>query len=128
MFVRRGLALDFGGSWLLPRLVGLQRAKELAFLGDMVDAARAEAIGLVNRVVAPDDLEAAGRELAARLAAGPPVALAAMKQAMNQGLSHSLAESLELEGLFQAVCFTTADTAEAMTAFAERREPRFEGR
>jgi enoyl-CoA hydratase/carnithine racemase len=128
MFVRRGLALDFGGSWLLPRLVGLQRAKELAFLGDMVDAARAEAIGLVNRVVAPDDLETAGRELAARLAAGPPTALAAMKQAMHQGLSRSLAESLEIEGLFQAVCFTTADTAEAMTAFAERREPRFEGR
>ena len=128
IFVRRGLTLDFGGSWLLPRLVGLHRAKELAFLGEMVDAARAEAIGLVNRVVAPEDLETAARELAARLAAGPPVALAAMKQAMHQGLSLSLAETLELEGLSQTVCLTTADTAEAMKAFLERREPGFEGR
>ncbi|HEY3238152.1 MAG TPA: enoyl-CoA hydratase [Acidimicrobiia bacterium] len=128
IFVRRGLSLDFGGSWLLPRLVGLQRAKELAFLGDMVDAARAEAIGLVNRVVAPDELEMVVRELAARLAAGPPVALAAMKQAMHQGMSLSLAETLEVEALSQTVCFSTADTAEAMKAFVERREPRFEGR
>lgn len=128
IFVRRGLTLDFGGSWLLPRLVGLQRAKELAFLGDMVDASRAETIGLVNRVVAPDELEAEARQLAARLAAGPPIALAAMKQAMHQGLGLSLAESLELEGLGQTVCLSTADTAEAMRAFVERRAPRFEGR
>ncbi len=128
IFVRRGLTLDFGGSWLLPRLVGLQRAKELAFLGDMVDAARAETIGLVNRVVAPDALEAEARQLAARLAAGPPVALGAMKEAMHQGLSLSLAESLELEALGQTVCISTADTSEAMRAFVERREPRFEGR
>jgi 2-(1,2-epoxy-1,2-dihydrophenyl)acetyl-CoA isomerase len=128
IFVRRGLTVDFGGSWLLPRLVGLQRAKELAFLGEMVDAARAEAIGLVNRVVDPAELEAVARELAARLATGPPVALAAMKQAMHQGLSLSLAETLEVEALSQTMCFSTADTAEAMTAFVERREPRFEGR
>ena len=128
IFVRRGLTLDFGGSWLLPRLVGLHRAKELAFLGDMVDAARAEAIGLVNRVVAAGELEAVAREMAVRLAAGPPVALAAMKQSIHQGLSLSLAETLEVEALSQTVCFSTADTAEAMKAFLERREPRFEGR
>jgi 2-(1,2-epoxy-1,2-dihydrophenyl)acetyl-CoA isomerase len=128
IFVRRGLTLDFGGSWLLPRLVGLHRAKELAFLGDMVDAGRAEAIGLVNRVVAPEALEREARELAARLAAGPPIALAAMKQAMHQGLSLSMAESLEVEALGQTVCLSSADTAEAMKAFLERREPRFEGR
>ncbi|MGH8994181.1 MAG: enoyl-CoA hydratase/isomerase family protein [Acidimicrobiia bacterium] len=127
VFVRRGLALDFGGSWLLPRLVGLQRAKELAFLGEMVDAARAEAIGLVNRVVAPDELEGAARELAARLAAGPPVALAAMKQGMHQALSLSMAEALEVEAMAQTVCGSTADMAEAMQAFVERREPRFQG-
>ena len=128
IFVRRGLTLDFGGSWLLPRLVGLHRAKELAFLGEMVDAARAEAIGLVNRVVATEDLERESRELAGRLAAGPPVALAAMKQALHQGLSLSLAESIEGEVLAQTVCVSTADTAEAMRAFIERREPRFHGR
>jgi 2-(1,2-epoxy-1,2-dihydrophenyl)acetyl-CoA isomerase len=128
IFVRRGLTLDFGGSWLLPRLVGLHRAKELAFLGEMVDAVRAEAIGLVNRVVATEDLERESRELAGRLAAGPPVALAAMKQALHQGLSLSLAESIEGEVLAQTVCVSTADTAEAMRAFIERREPRFHGR
>ncbi|MGH9281389.1 MAG: enoyl-CoA hydratase/isomerase family protein [Acidimicrobiales bacterium] len=128
IFVRRGLTLDFGGSWLLPRLVGLHRAKELAFLGEMVDAARAEAIGLVNRVVAPDALEAEARDLATRLAAGPPVALGAMKQALHQGMSLSMAESLEVEAFGQTVCLSTADTAEAMKAFVERREPRFEGR
>ena len=128
IFVRRGLTVDFGGSWLLPRLVGLHRAKELAFLGDMVDAARAEAIGLVNRVVAAEDLERETRDLALRLAAGPPVALAAMKQALHNGLSLSLAESIEEEVLAQTVCISTSDTAEAMKAFIERREPRFQGR
>ena len=128
IFVRRGLTLDFGGSWLLPRLVGLQRAKELAFLGDMIDATRAEALGLVNRVVPAADLEEEGRRLAARLAAGPPVALAITKQALHQGLSLSLTESLELESLGQTLCLSTADVAEAMRAFIERREPRFEGR
>ena len=127
IFVRRALTLDFGGSWLLPRLVGLHRAKELAFLGDMVDAARAEAIGLVNRVVAPEALETEARELAARLAAGPPIALAAMKQAMHQGLSLAMAESLEVEAFGQTVCLSSADAAEALRAFLERREPRFEG-
>ncbi|MGH9041631.1 MAG: enoyl-CoA hydratase/isomerase family protein [Acidimicrobiia bacterium] len=128
IFVRRGLTLDFGGSWFLPRLVGLQRAKELAFLGDMVDATRAEEIGLVNRVVPAADLDEEARQLAARLSAGPPVALAAMKQAMHQGLSLSLAESLELESLGQTLCLSTADVAEAMRAFIERRESRSEGR
>lgn len=128
IFVRRGLTLDFGGSWLLPRLVGLHRAKELAFLGDMVDAARAEAIGLVNRVVAPDALEREARALAARLAAGPSIALGAMKQAMHEGLSLSMAESLEVEALGQTVCLSSADAAEAVKAFLERREPRFGGR
>ena len=128
IFVRRGLTLDFGGSWLLPRLVGLHRAKELAFLGDMVDAARAEAIGLVNRVVAADALEREARELAARLAAGPPIALAAMKQAMHEGLSLSMAESLDVEAFGQTVCLSSADAAEAMKAFLERREARFDGR
>lgn len=128
IFVRRGLTLDCGGSWLLPRLVGLHRAKELAFLGDMVDATRAESLGLVNRVVPAEELETAVAEVASRLAAGPPVALAAMKQGIHQALTHSFAEALEAEALSQTVCVATADTAEAMRAFAERRDPRFQGR
>lgn len=128
IFVRRGLTLDCGGSWLLPRLIGLHRAKELAFLGEMVDAPRAESLGLVNRVVPPEELEATVAGLAGRLAAGPPVALAAMKQGIHQALTRSFAQALEMEALSQTVCVSTADTAEAMRAFAERREPRFEGR
>ncbi|MGH2669687.1 MAG: enoyl-CoA hydratase-related protein, partial [bacterium] len=75
----------------------------------------------------PDELEGAARELAARLAAGPPVALAAMKQGMHQALSLSMADALEVEAMAQTVCGSTADMAEAMQAFVERREPRFQG-
>lgn len=128
IFVRRGLTLDFGGTWLLPRLVGLQRAKELAFLGDMVSAERAEAIGLVNAVVPGAELEGAAGELARRLAAGPPVALGLIKAALNDSLSMSMEEALEVENANQAACFRTADMAEAMRAFAERRPPKFTGR
>ena len=128
IFVRRGLVLDFGGTWLLPRLVGLQRAKELAFLGDMVSAERAEAIGLINSVVAGTDLAAAVDELARRVAAGPPVALRLIKAGLNQSLALSLEEALEVESVNQAACLATADVGEAMRAFAERREPKFSGR
>lgn len=128
IFVRRGLTVDFGGTWLLPRLVGMQRAKELALLGDMVSADRAEAIGLVNRVVPRAGLDAAVAELAARLAAGPPIAMGFIKAGLNQAFALSMDDALELESANQATCFATADTAEAMRAFVERRDPKFEGR
>jgi 2-(1,2-epoxy-1,2-dihydrophenyl)acetyl-CoA isomerase len=128
IFARRGLSIDFGGSWILPRRVGLHRAKELALLADIIDAAEAERIGLVNRVVADSELDAFVDDWAARLAAGPPVALAMTKRMLNNAAHVTLEEALDDEGASQTVNFGTRDTAEAMAAFLQKREPRFTGR
>jgi enoyl-CoA hydratase/carnithine racemase len=128
IFAKRGLSLDFGGSWLLPRLVGLHKAKELALLADIVSAAEAERLGIVNRVVPAAELDAFVDDWAARLAAGPPLALSMTKKLLNDGLSMSLDQALEAEGMAQTVNFGTADTAEAMVAFLDKRDPRFTGR
>jgi enoyl-CoA hydratase/carnithine racemase len=127
IFARRGLSVDFGGSWLLPRLVGLHKAKELALLADMVTAAEALEIGLVNRVVPVAELDAAVGEWASRLAAGPPIALSMTKAMLNSSFDVSMEQAVEDEGRCQTVNFGTADTAEAIMAFIEKREPRFEG-
>jgi 2-(1,2-epoxy-1,2-dihydrophenyl)acetyl-CoA isomerase len=127
IFARRGLALDAGGSWLLPRLVGLHRAKQLAFLADLVSAQEAEQLGLVNWVVPAAELPGFVADLAGRLAALPPVPVQVIKRQLNQSFSVSMAEALEFEDLVQAANFGSRDTAEAMRAFLERREPRFTG-
>jgi 2-(1,2-epoxy-1,2-dihydrophenyl)acetyl-CoA isomerase len=127
IFSKRGLSVDFGGSWVLPRLVGLHKAKELVFLGDIIDAAAAERIGIVNRVVAHDDLDKAVAELAARLAAAPPIQLAVSKRLLNQSFSVSMADALEFEDVAQAMNFSSKDTAEAMLAFIQKRDPNFTG-
>jgi 2-(1,2-epoxy-1,2-dihydrophenyl)acetyl-CoA isomerase len=128
IFARRGLALDFGGSWWLPRRIGLTRAKELALLADWVEAAEAERIGLVNRVVPHPELEAKSLEWAARLAAGPPLALSLIKRALDDSETQSFAESLEGESRAQAINAASADMREAFDAFREKREPKFSGR
>jgi enoyl-CoA hydratase/carnithine racemase len=128
IFARRGLSIDFGGSWLLPRLVGLHRAKELALLADMITAKEALELGLVNRVVPAVELDDFVDDWARRLAAGPPLALAMTKCLLNESLEVSLSRALEEEGRCQVVNFSTADTAEALAAFLEKREPHFEGR
>jgi len=128
IFVRRGLSVDFGGTWLLPRLIGLHRAKELAFFGDVIDAAEAERLGLVNRVVPHDGVDALVDEWAARLAGGPPIALAMTKRMLNQSFAMGLEEALDAEGLSQTVNFGTSDTPEAVRAFFDKREPEFRGR
>ena len=128
IFSKRGLSVDFGGSWLLPRLVGLHRAKELVFLADIIDAAEAERIGLVNRVVPEAEFAGVVADLAARLAALPPIQVANSKRLLNQSSSVSMAEALEAEGLAQALSFQTRDTIEAILAFVQKRDPRFEGR
>jgi 2-(1,2-epoxy-1,2-dihydrophenyl)acetyl-CoA isomerase len=128
IFARRGLSLDFGSSWLLPRLIGLAKAKELALFGDIIGADDALAMGLVNRVVPPGQLDAFVDDWAARLAAGPPLALAATKALLNGSLETSMAEALEDEGRCQAYNFTTEDTNEALAAFIAKREPKFTGR
>lgn len=128
IFARRGLVVDFGGSWLLPRLVGLHRAKELVLLADIIDAAEADRIGLVNRVVPEAELDATVDSIAARLAAGPPIALAMSKRLLNNSFDVTLEQALDDEGLAQTVTFTTEDVAEAMSAFIDKRDPVFRGR
>ena len=128
IFVRRGLAIDLGGSWLLPRLVGLHKAKELALLGDMLDAKEAERIGIVNRVVPDAELDAFVDDWARRLAAGPPLALQMTKRMLTMGLAMSFSEALHQEAMAQSVTGASEDTAEAMRAFFAKREPSFKGR
>ena len=128
IFAKRGLSIDFGASWLLPRLIGLHRAKELAFFADILTAEEAASFGLVNRVVPDADLDAFVDDWAARLAEGPTLALSMTKTLLNHSMAVSMDQALEDEARSQALNFSTADTAEAIAAFVGKREPRFEGR
>ncbi|MFJ8362449.1 enoyl-CoA hydratase/isomerase family protein [Streptomyces sp. NPDC093984] len=128
VFVRRGLVPDGGGAYLLPRLVGPQRAKELMFFGDALPATDAERLGLVNRVVPGHALEKTAREWAARLAAGPTRALALTKQLVNASLDTDRATAFAAEAAAQELNMTTADAQEGVASFVERREPRYHGR
>jgi 2-(1,2-epoxy-1,2-dihydrophenyl)acetyl-CoA isomerase len=128
IFARRGLSVDFGGSWVLPRLVGLHKAKELVLFADIIGAKEAQEIGIVNRVVPASELDAFVDDWAARLAAGPPLALSMSKRLLDQSSAVSLAQALEAEALAQNVNFQSKDTAEAMIAFVQKREPHFEGK
>ena len=128
IFARRGLSIDFGGSWLLPRIIGMHRAKELALFADIIDATEAERMGLVNRVVADDEIDEFVDGWATRLASGPPIALAMTKRMLDNSFAVTMEQALDDEGVAQSLNFSTADTMEAMRAFVEKREPRFEGR
>jgi enoyl-CoA hydratase/carnithine racemase len=127
IFARRGLSIDFGGSWLLPRLVGLHKAKELALFADIISAKEALDLGIVNRLVPAGELDSFVDDWARRLAAAPPIALSMTKTMLNNSFMVSMDQALEDEGRCQTVNFGTADTAEAMLAFMEKREPRFTG-
>ncbi|MBV8160699.1 MAG: enoyl-CoA hydratase/isomerase family protein [Acidimicrobiia bacterium] len=128
IFARRGLSLDCGGSWVLPRRVGLHKAFELAYFAEVISAAEALDLGLVNRVVPAGELDDVVDEWAARLAAGPPLALSMIKAQLHVGAESSLAQALEYEAACQTVNFSSADTAEALAAFVQKRAPRFGGR
>ncbi|MFJ6485805.1 MULTISPECIES: enoyl-CoA hydratase/isomerase family protein [unclassified Streptomyces] len=128
VFVRRGLVPDGGGAYLLPRLVGPQKAKELMFFGDAVPASEAERLGLVNRVVPAEELEATAREWAERLAQGPTRALAMTKQLVNASLDGDRAAALAAEATAQEINMTTADANEGVASFVERRTPKYLGR
>ncbi|MBP5930804.1 enoyl-CoA hydratase/isomerase family protein [Streptomyces scabiei] len=128
VFVRRGLVPDGGGAYLLPRLVGLHRAKELMFFGDALSAADAERLGLVNRVVPAADLEKTAREWAERLAAGPTRALALTKHLVNTSLDADRATAFAAEAAAQEINMTTTDAREGVKSFVERRTPHYEGR
>jgi 2-(1,2-epoxy-1,2-dihydrophenyl)acetyl-CoA isomerase len=127
-FARVGYPGDFGGSFFLSTLVGTAKARELYFTADLVDAAEAQRLGLVNRVVPDVRLEEETMALAARLARGPRVAYRYMKRNLNAAERGSLAELLDLEAWHQARCSLTEDHREAARAFVEKREPVFRGR
>ena len=128
IFSKRGLSVDLGGSWLLPKLVGLQQAKRLVLLADMIDAEEARSLGLVTWVKAADEIDAFVTELTGRLAAGPPVALAQSKALLNDGAAVTMREALANEARAQPGNFATADSTEAYAAFAQKREAAFTGR
>lgn len=128
IFSQRGLSVDFGGSWVLPRLIGLHRAKELVFFADILSAADAAGFGLVNRVVPADELDGFVQGWATRLAAGPPLALSMSKAMLNNSIAPSIEHAVETEGYAQSVNFGTQDAGEAFAAFIEKRPPTFTGR
>lgn len=125
IFVRRALSPDAGTSWLLPRLVGMARAKELTLLGDMLDATTAHGLGLITRVVPVAELDRTVSGVAERLASGPSLALSLTKQLLDASWCASLADAVEHEAQCQAVNLSGDDTKEAFAAFLEKREPRF---
>lgn len=127
-YTRLATSCDLGGSWHLPRLVGLRRALEIALLCEPIDAAQALQLGLVNRVVADDALASQTQALARRLAAGPPVALGHLKRLLRDSLSRGLSEQLDAERAAFERCAATADFAEAVNAFLSKRAPVFDGR
>jgi enoyl-CoA hydratase/carnithine racemase len=128
IFVRRGLTVDFGGTWLLPRLVGLQRAKEIAMSGRMVGATEAAEIGLALEVVSRDGLVGRVSELAATLDSQAPVGQMFTKQGIDAAFGSSFVEALEREGTGQSICLGSGDAAEGIAAFTQRRDPEFRGR
>jgi 2-(1,2-epoxy-1,2-dihydrophenyl)acetyl-CoA isomerase len=128
IFVRRGLSLDFGGSWLLPRIVGRQRALELALSGRVVEAQEAREIGLCLELVEPERLETRVAELAASFVRGAPIAQMFAKQAVERSWELSMEDALDWEGQSQAICLSTEDHAEGVAAFLEKRSPEFHGR
>ncbi|MEV8306917.1 enoyl-CoA hydratase-related protein [Streptomyces flavidovirens] len=127
VFVRRGLVPDGGGAYLLPRLIGPQRAKELMFFGDSVPAAEAERLGLVNRVVPDDELTETARAWAERLAGGPTRSITLAKQLVNASLDVDRATAFAAEAAAQEINMTTADATEGVASFVERRTPKYRG-
>ena len=125
VFAKIGLVPDGGGSWLLPRLVGMARAKELIFTAEIIDAAEAARIGLVNRVVPAAELAQVTRALAERIAQGPSKVLAMAKHMVNRAASSDLAAALDVEAFSQAIAITGDEHREGLTAFFEKRPAKF---
>ena len=127
IWVKRGLIADGGATLLLPLTVGLEKALELCFTGEVIDAKEAERIRLVSRVVPAEELMTRAKELAQKIAAAPPVSVELAKRVMWEKIRNQLREQLILESYAQNVCRTTQDQKEAVKAFIEKREPQFKG-
>ncbi len=126
-FARVGLVPDTGSTWFLTRILGPARAAEMMFLAEPIDAAAAERLGLVNRVVPADRLMEEAQALAARLAVAAPLSLALTKRAMNRAWGSDLATQLDFEAQLQGIAGSSRDHAEGIAAFVEKRPPRFSG-
>jgi len=127
LFNKIGLVPDGGGTWLLSRLVGLARAKELIFTGDVFDAGEAARIGLVNRVVPVGELEKVTRALAEKIAGGPPAVVRLAKHMVNRAATSDLAAALDLEAYSQGLAIASDDHQEGLAAFFDKRPPKFTG-
>ena len=126
-FAKRGLHPDWGGTYFLPRLVGMAKACELIFTGKMIDAAEALRLGIVTEVTEPEGLLPKVHELAAEIAAGPPIAIRLARRAMYKNADTSLREALEFETFAQNICRESDDAKEGIRAFVEKRNPAFRG-
>lgn len=128
LFVKRGLVVDFGGSWALTRALPLQKAKELAILGETISAEEADRLGLVYRLCDPTEVDTVVKDLVAKLVALPPRSVSLIKENLNRAYERAAEASLEAEAIAQSMMFASEDTREAVTAWVEKREPRFTGR
>ena len=127
-FVKRGLHPDWGGTYFLPRVVGMAKACELIFTGAVIDAAEALRLGIVSQVLPPEELLPAAQALARAIADGPPIAIRLAKRAIYHSLECDLRQALEFETYAQNICFETEDAGEGISAFVQKRPPAFRGR
>lgn len=128
VFIKRGLAPDYGSSYFLPRIIGISRATEMFLTGQMLDATEALAVGLVSLVVPPERVLKEAITLATTLAEGPPLAMQLTARALNASLQNTLEEHLVLEWAGQTVCLASEDAREGVTAWLEKRSPAWKGR
>jgi len=127
-YIKVGIMPDLGGTQRLPKLVGITKAKEMIFLGKMINAEEAEKIGLLNWVFPKDNFESETMAIARKLATGPSFALGYAKKAINEGFGKEIRTGLEFEVSGQNICIQTEDVKEGIAAFQEKREPQFKGR